>query len=70
MIDIRILRSLAGRTSWIPGVVPLFRWVVNVVYAVVTAVYKCDIEGTERTPGLPRNVARSRYSGFFAVLGD
>ncbi len=33
MIGIKILRSLVGKLSWMAGVIPRMRWVVNVGYA-------------------------------------
>ena len=47
MIGVKKLRSLAGRLSWVAGVVPRLRWAVNVVYAVISAVDKDVNDGVE-----------------------
>ena len=44
MVGVRRLRSMAGRLSWLSGVVPRLRWAVCMVYAVATAVVK-DVAG-------------------------
>ena len=47
MVGVRRMLTIAGRLSWISGVVPRFRWAVCTVYAVVAAVDKDVAEGIE-----------------------
>ena len=60
MVGVRRLRALAGRLSWIAGVVPRLRWVVNVVYAVVAAVDSDVGSGREEQRRATRPDARDK----------
>ena len=44
MIGVRTLRSLVGKLSWMAGVIPRMRWVVNVGYATLHSAAEDSVE--------------------------
>ena len=61
-IAIRDLRSMAGRLSWVAGVLPRSRWTVTVVYAVMKAAEMEKMESEKGDRRAPKNmVAVKRF---------
>ena len=48
MISVRHLRSVTGKASWMAGILPRWRWIVSIMYAVLAS-HDCDVKsGAER----------------------
>ena len=59
-IAIRDLRSMAGRLSWVAGVLPRSRWTVTVVYAVMKAAETEKMESEKGDRRAPKNMVAVR----------
>ena len=47
MVPLRDLRRITGKLSWMAGILPRIKWVVNAMYSVMSAVQKDELEGLE-----------------------
>ena len=47
MVPLRDVRRIRGKLSWIAGVVPRAKWVVNALYSTMASVQKDEAEGLE-----------------------
>ena len=47
MVPLRDVRKITGKLSWIAGVVPRAKWVVNALYGTMTSVLRDEAEGLE-----------------------
>lgn len=67
MVATKMLRKItAGKLSWIAGVLPRLRWVVNMFYATLTAADREEKEGIERMRASKRQDTREKR-GFVAA---
>ena len=48
LVPLKAVVSLAGRLSWIAGLLPRLRWAVRVIYAVVAQTRRDELSGAER----------------------
>ena len=66
MIPLRDLRSLAGKLSWVAGVIPRIRWTVAIFYAVLSTAEREEQEGIEAARAAKREDKREK-KGLVAV---
>ena len=60
MIPIREVRRITGKLSWIAGVVPRVKWVVNALYSTMAAVQRDEEEGLEEKRAAQRSDTRPK----------
>lgn len=48
MISVRHLRSITGKASWMAGILPKWRWIVSIMYAVLASHDRDVKSGAER----------------------
>ena len=47
MLPVKELRKVTGKLSWVAGILPRLKWIVNIFYGTLTAVEREEKEGTE-----------------------
>ena len=60
MVPLRDLRRVTGKLSWVAGVIPRVKWVVNALYGVMAAVQKDEREGREEERAANRSDPRPK----------
>ena len=48
MISVRHLRTITGKASWVAGILPRWRWIVSIMYAVLASHERDVASGAER----------------------
>ena len=66
MASVKDLRSVTGRLSWMAGVIPRMRWVVNVFYGTLSQVDREQAPGQEEKRSTNRSDPRDK-TGLFHV---
>eukprot|EP00438_Fugacium_kawagutii_P026843 Skav231908 [mRNA] locus=scaffold344:4793:6245:+ [translate_table: standard] len=60
MIPIKTLRKITGKLSWVAGVLPRLRWVINMFYATLAAAEKEEQEGVAKDRRAKRHDTREK----------
>ena len=60
MVPLRDLRKITGKLSWIAGIIPRVKWVVNALYSVMASVQKDELAGLETSRAASRSDQRPK----------
>ena len=60
MVGLQQLRSIAGRLSWVAGILPRCRWAVNILYSTIASVERDGLSGAEAARALHRQDTRPK----------
>ena len=60
MVPLRDLRRITGKLSWVAGVLPRVKWVVNALYSVMASVQRDELSGAEEARAANRSDNRPK----------